>query len=232
MSAALSGGVAAGYAIAIPVGAIAAYLITLGAQHGWRTATGGALGAAVVDGLYAAVAVFLGGLVAPAIAAVAEPLRWSSAAVLLVLAAWLVRPAFVAAPARPGTTDAGPPARSPADSPAAVTPAGTPPARPATVVSPARAFAVVLGLTLVNPTTVVYFAALVTGSVVRPSAGPAERLTFVLGAFLASASWQLLLAGAGSTAGRFLAGPAGRRWTAIVGGGVVALLAVKVAVGV
>ncbi|TRW47321.1 LysE family transporter [Georgenia yuyongxinii] len=224
MSAALLAGAAAGYAIAIPVGAIAAYLITLGAQHGWRTATGGALGAAVVDGLYAAVAVFLGGLVAPGIAAVAEPLRWVSAAVLLVLALWLVRPAFTARPAedRPRAATA----------PGAREPAGTPPsARPRTVTSPARAFVVVLGLTLVNPTTVVYFAALVTGSAVNPSAGPAERLTFVLGAFLASASWQLLLAGAGSTLGRFLAGPAGRRWTAVVGGGVVALLAVKVALG-
>ena len=41
---ALLAGIVAGYAIAIPVGAIAALLITLGAQHGARIAAGGAFG--------------------------------------------------------------------------------------------------------------------------------------------------------------------------------------------
>lgn len=206
MTAALLAGIAAGYAIAIPVGAIAAYLLTLGAQQGWRTAAGGGLGAALVDGLYAAVAVFLGALVAPAIAAVAEPLRWGSAVVLVGLALWLLRPAL-----RPGTPD-GPPVA-------------------VLRTSPGRAFATIFALTLVNPATVIYFAALVAGSTISVTAGPAERGVFVLGALVASASWQLLLAGAGATLGRFLAGPRGRRWTAALGGTAVLLLAVRTALG-
>ncbi|OYX52809.1 MAG: hypothetical protein B7Y93_08755 [Micrococcales bacterium 32-70-13] len=79
---ALLAGVIAGYAIAIPVGAIAALLITLGAQHGARIAAGGAFGAATVDGVYATIAVTAGAVIAPLIAQVEEPLRWVSVAVL------------------------------------------------------------------------------------------------------------------------------------------------------
>src|SRR6188508_2485679 len=72
-------GLVAGYGIAIPVGAVAAYLITLGAAHGFPTAAAGGLGAASVDALYAGVAVALGALLAPLIMTVAVPLRWLSA---------------------------------------------------------------------------------------------------------------------------------------------------------
>jgi arginine exporter protein ArgO len=53
-----------------------------------------------------------------------------------------------------------------------------------------------LGLTILNPMTVAYFAALVLG-LPAVQGGAAERIAFALGAFAASASWQLLLAGAG-----------------------------------
>jgi len=76
-------GLLAGYGIAIPVGAVAAYLITLGAAHGFATAASGGLGAASVDALYAAVAVVLGAVLAPLIMAVGAPLRWVAAAVLV-----------------------------------------------------------------------------------------------------------------------------------------------------
>ena len=48
----------------------------------------------------------------------------------------------------------------------------------------------------------------------------------MLAAGIASASWQLLLAGAGAGLGRVLTGPAARRWTAVVGAAVVLALAV------
>jgi len=51
---------------------------------------------------------------------------------------------------------------------------------------------------MVNPLTVVYFAALIIG---RDQGGPsivADRLAFVLGAAVASLSWQTLLAVLGS----------------------------------
>ena len=48
----------------------------------------------------------------------------------------------------------------------------------------------------------------------------------MVAAGVASASWQLLLAGAGAGLGRVLTGPAARRWTAVVGAAVVLALAV------
>jgi arginine exporter protein ArgO len=49
---------------------------------------------------------------------------------------------------------------------------------------------------------------------------------FVAGAFVASASWQLLLAGGGSIVGRVLTGPKGRLATALVSSVVIVVLAV------
>src|SRR2546428_473288 len=60
-----------------------------------------------------------------------------------------------------------------------------------------RTYATVLGLTLLNPSTVIYFASLSVG-LPTISAEPAARAAFVAGAALASLSWQWLLAAAGS----------------------------------
>ena len=214
---ALLAGVVAGYAIAIPVGAIAALLITLGAQHGARVAAGGALGAATVDGLYATVAVTAGAVIAPLIAAVEEPLRWISVVVLVVLGIMLALPAFRrrTAPVAAATIDAGGDAQASAR------------VRTTTF---RRLFVTVGALTLVNPVTVVYFAALVGSSTLAVDAGAAERLVFVVAAFAASLSWQLLLTTAGSLVGRVLTGPTGARVTALVGGALVIALAVRAAV--
>lgn len=214
---ALLAGVVAGYAIAIPVGAIAALLITLGAQHGARVAAGGALGAATVDGLYATVAVTAGAVIAPLIAAVEEPLRWISVVVLVVLGIVLALPAFRrrTAPVAAATIDAGGDAQASAR------------VRTTTF---RRLFVTVGALTLVNPVTVVYFAALVGSSTLAVDAGAAERLVFVVAAFAASLSWQLLLTTAGSLVGRVLTGPTGARVTALVGGALVIALAVRAAV--
>ena len=77
-------------------------------------------------------------------------------------------------------------------------------------------------MTILNPATVVYFTALVLG---RGGAGGGGW--FVAGAFLASASWQLLIAGGGSLVGRLLTGERGRKVTALVSGLVIAVLAVR-----
>ena len=130
-------GLVAGYGIAIPVGAVAAYLITLGAAHGFPTAAAGGLGAASVDALYAGVAVTLGALLAPLIMTVATPLRWLSALVLVGVA---VRMIVLGLRPRSGSDQ-------PPDAP-----------------SPGRAYVTVFVITLVNPATVVYFAALVGGA--------------------------------------------------------------------
>lgn len=197
-------GAAAGYAIAIPVGAIAAYLVLLGARRGWAVAAAGGLGVATVDATYAAAALVLGAVLAPAIASVQTPLTWISVAVLVVVGLVMMRPAVRREPARA----AGAEGRD---------------------VSPQRAYVLVLGLTAVNPATVVYFTALVAGASFRWIDTASERTAFVVGAFVASASWQLFVAGAGATLGRHLTGPRGQRVSALVGGAVVIALAVPTA---
>ena len=64
--------------------------------------------------------------------------------------------------------------------------------------TPIRTYATVLGLTLLNPSTVIYFASLAVG-LPAISAEPAARALFVVAAALASLSWQWLLAGAGAS---------------------------------
>jgi threonine/homoserine/homoserine lactone efflux protein len=199
MTSALLAGVLAGYGIAIPVGAVAAFLITLGAAHGFPTAAAGGLGAAGVDTLYAGVAVVLGAALAPMIIAVGAPLHWLAALVLTGVAARMLVQGL----------------RSQPDG-------ALPPDAP----SPRRACATVFAITLVNPSTVVYFAALVGGSTVVFT-DPMQAAVFVVAAGAASASWQLVLAGVGAGLGRVLTGPAARRWTAVVGAGVVLALAVR-----
>ncbi|WP_169078939.1 LysE family transporter [Microcella alkalica] len=218
-------GILAGYAIAIPVGAIAALLITLGAQHGARTAAGGALGAATVDGVYATVAVVAGAAVAPLIALIEEPLRWISVAVLVVLAIMIALPGLRRArtPATPPPGDADARLAAPAPAPGTTTRTRRTPAL--------RLFLTVGGLTLVNPVTVVYFAALVGSSTLAADAGWGARAVFVLAAFAASLSWQLLLTTAGALVGRALTGPVGARVTALLGGALILVLAVRAALG-
>jgi arginine exporter protein ArgO len=188
-------GVVAGYGVAVPVGAIAVLIAGLSARTSLRIGAAAGLGAATADGIYALIAVLGGAALAGRIAPIAAPLRWVAAGVLLALA---VRTAWSAVHPAP--------------------PNGERQERPATAV---RAYAAILGLTLLNPATVVYFAALVLGR-----GGVGGGVWFVVGAFLASASWQLLIAGSGALAGRLLTGERGRLITALVSSAVIAVLAV------
>ncbi|RQX17955.1 lysine transporter LysE, partial [Micromonospora chalcea] len=98
--------------------------------------------------------------------------------------------------------------------------------------TPVRAFAAVLALTLLNPATVVYFVALVLGRGDVLGSSPVGAAAFTAGVFLASASWQLLIAGGGSLIGRALTGPRGRRVTALLSSAIIAALAVATVLGV
>ena len=53
----------------------------------------------------------------------------------------------------------------------------------------------VLGLTLLNPVTITYFTTLILGLKEASSSDPLTSFAFVIGAFLASFSWQTLLSG-------------------------------------
>ncbi|TVT59370.1 hypothetical protein FNH05_05415 [Amycolatopsis rhizosphaerae] len=204
MTAVVIAGLLAGYGIAIPVGAIGAYLVGLTARTSLRVGAAAALGIATVDGVYALVAMFGGGPLAEVIAPVAGVLRWIAAGVLIavavrVLHSGLRRYRASAAQAPPGQEDAP---------------------------SPARAYAAFLAMTLLNPTTIIYFVAVVLGGQARVADTWTERSAFVTAAFVASASWQLLLAGGGSLLGRVLTGRRGQLGTALLSGAVIAVLAV------
>ncbi|MBU6422842.1 MAG: lysine transporter LysE, partial [Chloroflexi bacterium] len=61
-------GVAAGYAIAIPVGAIAVLILRIGMRHGLRQGALAGAGAATADLVYSASAVTVGGVASAALA--------------------------------------------------------------------------------------------------------------------------------------------------------------------
>ncbi|MGH3663618.1 MAG: LysE/ArgO family amino acid transporter [Micromonosporaceae bacterium] len=203
MTSALVAGLLAGFGIAMPVGAIAAYLVALTARTSFKIGAFAALGIATADGVYAVVATYGGAVLAAPIELIMLPLRVGSAVVLLALAA---RTAVVAI--RRHRESAAQPA------------AGD------ELVGPARAYLGLLGLTISNPATVIYFAAYVLGLQAALAPDHVERVVFVLAAFSASASWQLMLAGGGALLGRALTGPRGRLATAIAASTLIAALAV------
>ena len=201
---ALVSGLLAGYGVAVPVGAIAVLILGLSARTSLVVGAGAGLGAATADGIYAAVAAMGGAAVAGLVRPVAGPLRWLAPAVLLGLA---VR---TAATAWRDRARAAAPDRVP--------------------VTPGRAYLGVLPLTLLNPATVIYFSALVLGRQAQGTRSVAASVVFVLAAFAASASWQLLIAASGSAVGRVLAGPRGRFGTALVSSVLIGVLAVALLV--
>ena len=165
-------GLLAGYGIAIPVGPVAVLIVELGVRRGLAIAAAAGLGAATADGLYALLAVLAGSRIVEVLEPIAPLLRIFAVVVLVTIA---VRGFVVALLyARIGV-----PGRSelPAD--------------------PGRTYIRFLAITLLNPTTVLYFTSLILG---RPEfgRGQAEGAAFVLGAVFASTSWQLLLAAVGA----------------------------------
>ena len=67
----------------------------------------------------------------------------------------------------------------------------------AEVCSAFQMFIQFISLTLINPLTVVYFTALILGRDHSIALSMMDRIAFVVGAGLASLSWQTLLAGLG-----------------------------------
>lgn len=201
MIAAIVAGAVAGWAVAIPIGAIGMLLISLSSRVSLRVGAAAALGVATTDGAYALLATLGGAALAAAIAPTAPVLRWVGVVVLVAIAA---RTAWTATRHYREKT--------------------TPPPG-AALSTPVRAYASFIGLTAVNPTTVLTFAALViAGSTVLRSV--TEQVVFAVAAFVASAVWQLLLAGGGAMAGRFLGTPTGRLASAYVSSLVIIALAI------
>jgi arginine exporter protein ArgO len=204
VTAALVAGLLAGYGIAMPVGPVGTYLVALTARSSLRVGACGALGVASADGFYATVAVLAGSAVAPFLVPIVDPLRWVSFVVLLALAALGAAKAIRSYRSHrlAGITQPTPP-------------------------SPRAAYFSMLGMTLLSPMTVIYFTALVLGGSATPNPSPLERLTFAAAAFLASTTWQLLLATSGALLGRALTGHVGRLATALLSSLVITALAIR-----
>lgn len=157
-------GVAAGLAIAMPPGAIAALILQTGLRSGIRPALAAGLGTATVDLCYVSLAAALGAAIVPLLGVAEEPLRLAAGLALVVIGALglaRARRAMVVDARRPGSGDL------------------------------VRTYLRFIALTLVNPATLAYFVAIALGlgADVLTNA-PA----FVAGVFLSSAAWQSLLA--------------------------------------
>jgi arginine exporter protein ArgO len=195
----LISGLVTGYAIAVPVGAVAVMIIAVSSRTSWRTGAAAGLGVATVDGGYAAVAVLAGTAVARALEPISSALTAVSVVVLLGIAVLTLVHSF-----RPERGDG----------------------HPLTDWTPLRAWLTFAAITAINPATVLYFAAIVIGGTVEID-GAAEGVVFVAAAFVASASWQLFVASIGSGLGTWITGPRGRRTTGVLAALAIAALALK-----
>jgi threonine/homoserine/homoserine lactone efflux protein len=149
--------------------------VETGIRHGRAYGWAAGAGAATADLTYSTLAVLFGAALSSVIAPVQVPLRWVSVAVLAVIAARGIAAAVARARAAPGD----------------------PHLERLDESSVHRTYLQFIALTLSNPATVIYFAALVLG---LPSLGsdPVAKVMFVAGVVLASLGWQLLLGTAGS----------------------------------
>lgn len=171
-------GMLAGYGIAIPVGSVAVLIVNTAIVCGFKTGFMAGAGAATADFLYALLASVAGLALSTAL----QPM-----ALLLSLLGGLVLMSMAASSLWRGLK-----ASAPAQDAARTCP-------------PLRMYLQFLGITIINPLTVVYFTALILGSGAAASQpSPAAVVHFVLGAGIASLSWQTLLAAVGGVAGRRL----------------------------
>jgi threonine/homoserine/homoserine lactone efflux protein len=162
-------GAAAGYGIAIPVGPIAVLILRTGLRRGFRLAAAAGAGTATADLVFASIALVVGAAVSGAIGSVLVPVRLAAAVVLIGLA---VRGLLRLRRVRVEGERQAP-------------------------TSAVRVYLLFLGLTLLNPATVVYFVSLALG-LPEISEDLGARALFVVGAVLASLSWQTLLAAIGA----------------------------------
>jgi len=194
-------GVLAGLAIALPLGAIGVLIVREAVERGPRPAVAAALAVASVDLAYAAVAVLFGARVVDALAGWERAVQLLGAAALALVVLVGVRGLRGPSPGEPA----------------------------AAAVPSHHVYLRFVGLTAVNPMTAVYFVALSTGLADRLTT-PTSRAAFVLGVFLGSLAWQLVLAVVGARVGARLAA----RWrvrVSLLGYAIVAAYAVHLALG-
>jgi threonine/homoserine/homoserine lactone efflux protein len=172
-------GLLAGYGISIPVGGIALLILDTGLRFGFRRGFFAGAGAATADFLGALAVAVAGGLIADLLAPISGVLRVASGLGLVAMGLWGFLRSRRAA--RPATAVERP--RDSGDFPT---------------------YFQFIGLTIINPLTVAYFAAFVLGRGADELSRWDARAAFVAGFALASLSWQTLLAAFGAATHRFL----------------------------
>jgi threonine/homoserine/homoserine lactone efflux protein len=191
-------GLLAGYGISIPFGGIAVLIVDVGLRKGFRRGFFAGAGAATADFLGALAVAIAGGILARAFAPMSGALRVVSGVGLVAMGAWgLWRNRTPKSEAAPGR-DLGD--------------LGT--------------YFQFVGLTLVNPLTVAYFAAFVLGRGAEDLSTWPARSAFVAGFALASLSWQTLLALFGAVTHHFVS-PRMQKVLSVVGNLLVVGLGVR-----
>lgn len=188
-------GIAAGLGVAMPLGAIGALLLREGLTNGFRVAAAGAAGVAATDVVYCAVATLTGGLFAEFVQSYEGVFLVASGALVLAIGIWQL-------------------ARTLRRDQMTVSDAGR--------ASAAATFARFVGLTAINPLTLVYFVAL-GAAVATATSLPAGPFAFVVAVGVSSLAWQLLLAGIGAFSGRLM-GPTATRVVGVMASVVIAIL--------
>jgi threonine/homoserine/homoserine lactone efflux protein len=200
-------GILAGYGIAIPVGAIAILIVETAIRRGFRGGFAAGCGAASADLAYSLLAAIAGQTLMKFLAPNAVYLRYISIIVLVLIGVrGLLQIRLSASPSKP------------VDQQLAVE------------TEPVDAWPIYLrftGLTLLNPLTITYFGAIILGGS-ADIGGWGGKMFFVLGAALASLSWQTLLAMVGAFFRRRLS-PSSQKLVSIVGNFIVIALGIRMA---
>jgi threonine/homoserine/homoserine lactone efflux protein len=207
---ALGGGVIVGMTIATQFGAVSALLFETAVRAGPRAGAAAALGVASVDLAYATGAVVAGGAARAGLTAHLAEVRAVAAVILALVGVhglWALT--------RPPSPDQG-----------AYAPTLDDVSRPFGV--PSGQYLRFVGLTAINPLTIVYFGS-VTASL--SLSGVPEGAAFLVGAGTASALWHLALSQAAGHAGRRFT-PRIQRVVSIAGRLAVVVIAIRLAIAI
>jgi arginine exporter protein ArgO len=192
-------GSVAGLALAAPLGAIGILLLQEGITRGLRRGIPAAAAVTTVDVLYCTIAVAAGSLAGPIVNSWTPwPQILGGFAVIALGVHGLLKIRRVRMP------EVGRASRRSSTS--------------------GHRYLLFLGLTALNPATLVYFAAIVTG-LNQFTDSPPTAVAFTAGVGVASFAWQCLLVALGAGLRR-KTGPSFRKWTAFGGNGLVVVLGV------
>jgi threonine/homoserine/homoserine lactone efflux protein len=196
-------GLIAGYGIAIPVGPIAILIMELGIRRGFYVALCAGAGAASADLVYATVASLAGTFLLSILKPYASIIHTVSALALIALGLSLL---YV------GRKNIG----TKVDE--------------FRVSSRLGAYVLVFGLTLLNPLTVAYFTTLIMGLRSNVASSVWNATSFISGAFLASLSWQSIIASVGGL-GHERFSPKLRLFTFTAGNSIIVLMGILLLLG-